>query len=62
MQILKFSFLNLASSKIHFKFAIPKLKIANSRFLSLGSILEGFPGLSFESENFLLVKLAFLLT
>ena len=59
MKILKFSFLNLVSSKIHFKFAIPKLKIANRQFSGFGPNLGCFPGRVFESENFLLVKLAF---
>jgi len=52
MQILKFSFLNLVSSKIHFKFAIPKLRNANSGFLISGAVLGCFPDRSFGSDNF----------
>jgi hypothetical protein len=52
LQILKFSFLNLVSSNIRFKFAIPKFKNVNRHFWSEGTICGGFLHGSFESENF----------
>jgi hypothetical protein len=52
LQILKFSFLNLVVSIIRYKFAITKLKNANSEFWVLTAIFGGFPTRRYGPDNF----------
>jgi len=49
----------LVGSKNRFKFAIPKLKNANSGFSVFGAIFEGILDRMFGAENFQLQKIGF---